>query len=154
MISRESAVTRANRQGGNETNSLCSKVHKRYFFFKSRKMNFFSSSLPREVVFKIVSYLDQRECVESMMVCHQWHLEMPLYATDLWKEIVISPTSFSKANRCLTRCLGSHTQKLSIYGMESFSVLSRFIHLGCIISSLGGLLHFTTLFLDTKIMSF
>ncbi|KAI8139633.1 hypothetical protein BJV82DRAFT_716542 [Fennellomyces sp. T-0311] len=99
-------------------------------------MNIFPTSLPPEVVLRIVSFLDQHDCLQCLQVCRHWHSEMPLYTTDLWKEVVISPACWSTMNSCLIRSLGVHTQKLSISDMDVFSILHRFKKLKCKITSL------------------
>ncbi|KAI8147353.1 hypothetical protein BJV82DRAFT_344307 [Fennellomyces sp. T-0311] len=99
-------------------------------------MNRFPTLLPPDIVLQIYSYINQSDYVHCMQTCRHWYSEMPLYATDLWKEITISPTAWSKTNKCLIRCLGQHTKHVYIDEVDMFSVLNRLKDLNCEITSL------------------
>ncbi|KAI8136881.1 hypothetical protein BJV82DRAFT_675418 [Fennellomyces sp. T-0311] len=99
-------------------------------------MNRFPASLPPDIVFDILSYIDQRDCVECLRVCRTWYSEIPLYATDLWKRIAISPESWKRTNTCLIRCLGPHVTGVSIRSMNIGSVLSKLKENNCDITQL------------------
>ena len=97
----------------------------------------FPSALPSDVVFEICSHLSQADCVQSMRVCRHWYLQLPLYVTDVWKQIVITPRSWKKSNQCLLRCLGPHVRDVVIQNVSMFAVLNRLKESDCVIHSLG-----------------
>ncbi|KAI8148969.1 hypothetical protein BJV82DRAFT_708824 [Fennellomyces sp. T-0311] len=99
-------------------------------------MNDFTLLLPAEALHDIFSYIDQSTCIQCVCVCLNWYQRIPAYTRDIWKEITVSPDSWSTSNDCLIQCLGPHLQKVSVHSMDATNVLRAFKYKHCEIKSL------------------
>ncbi|KAI8138479.1 hypothetical protein BJV82DRAFT_630967 [Fennellomyces sp. T-0311] len=94
-------------------------------------MSGFPDCLPSDIVLSIFFYLDRKDTIECMRVCHHWYIQIPLCATDLWKSISISSTSLNKPNDCELRCLGPHVNHVIISKQDISTILKALKHMNC-----------------------
>ena len=94
--------------------------------------------LPSEILAQIFSHVNQVDCFECMIVCRRWYELILQHAKDIWKELEISETSWPRFNNTMLACLGTHVEKVSIFGYEtSYEILQRLKDQECNIQYLG-----------------
>ena len=101
----------------------------------------FTLFLPPEILNLIFSNVHQVDCIECMTACRRWHKLIPQYGKNVWAELEISETSWSRFNNAMLECLGTHVKKVSITSYKnSNKILRRLEGQGCNIESLGNLI--------------
>ncbi|KAI8138075.1 hypothetical protein BJV82DRAFT_320772 [Fennellomyces sp. T-0311] len=74
----------------------------------------FISALPSDIVFEIFEYLNQRDCLACLTVCHDWYNIIPQYTQGIWKELRLDTRHASGDYQRLGRCLGRHVKHVII----------------------------------------
>ena len=69
--------------------------------------------LPPEILYHILSHINQVDCIECIFVCRRWYKLIPQYCKDDWKEHEISEKSWPKFNNAMLECLQMHLTKVS-----------------------------------------
>ncbi|KAI9244280.1 hypothetical protein BDA99DRAFT_544072 [Phascolomyces articulosus] len=92
--------------------------------------------LPLEIISKIISFLEQNDCLESMLVCRAWFDKMPTYTVSLWNDIFIQPDLWEEKNRCLLECLGPHVQNVHIPYDYMHYIIPEIVSHGCNVTKL------------------
>ncbi|KAI9270453.1 hypothetical protein BDA99DRAFT_501822 [Phascolomyces articulosus] len=110
--------------------------------------------LPYDIITKIFSYLEQKDCLTCMSVNRQWDNQVPQYTKNNWKTITISTRNvniildnnsgnilYAASGSRLSRCLGKHVKSITFQsiheeenngeGRELFILMQKLVDLGC-----------------------
>ncbi|KAG2225409.1 hypothetical protein INT45_010045 [Circinella minor] len=101
--------------------------------------NLFNRFLPFDIVVKIISYLDQPDCLACTKVCRGWYLTIPQYAQGPWSKLEISPNDKSVqdllTNKRWQQFLGGHVKHIVLQDFDNeqqlFQVIQKLIDLNC-----------------------
>ncbi|KAI9248522.1 hypothetical protein BDA99DRAFT_524936 [Phascolomyces articulosus] len=75
------------------------------------KYHLFNIFLPFDIVVKIISYLDQDDCLQCMQVSRSWNATIPQYAHNVWSHLLFSPAlKYSVHNTKRQVFMGSHVK--------------------------------------------
>ncbi|KAI9264321.1 hypothetical protein BDA99DRAFT_509007 [Phascolomyces articulosus] len=99
-------------------------------------MRDFTHLLPPEIVSHVLLYLDQKDSIECMTVCHRWFELFPKYTTPIWNQLNINNKSWRYPNHAMLLCLGSHVKTVSIKFLYTWPILQQLARLNCGIQSL------------------
>ena len=88
-----------------------------------------------EITIKIVSYLNQDECLTAMTVCREWYQNVPRYSKKVWEKVIMTKYDDIRPNRRKELCLGEHV-KIAIFdkfvtGSNILSLMEKLIKLDC-----------------------
>ncbi|KAI9467722.1 hypothetical protein BDB00DRAFT_880481 [Zychaea mexicana] len=73
---------------------------------------------------KIFSYLDQKDCLKAMGVSELWMERVPIFCTNVWRDVELNEKAHDLENTLVHRCLGSHVDTLAF---KRFSQQSRLL---------------------------
>ena len=94
-------------------------------------MNTFPTCLPTDIVLTIFNFLDQADCVECLCTCRHWYSNIPGYATGIWEQLDISPSSWARYSDALLQCIGPHVKKVMIDRLNACNVLYKLRSMNC-----------------------
>ena len=63
--------------------------------------------------------MNQGDCIECMTVCRRWQKLIPQHGMDVWKELKISGTSWSRSKIPMSECLGTNGKKITIISHQN-----------------------------------
>ncbi|KAI8137052.1 hypothetical protein BJV82DRAFT_636983 [Fennellomyces sp. T-0311] len=95
----------------------------------------FMAALHPDIVFEILSFLDQADCLTCMAVCRDWYQTIPKYSEGIWTILKFNARDVQEENQRQIRCLGEHVKSVSLDAFESESdvyyVLHKLFDWGC-----------------------
>ncbi|KAI8140143.1 hypothetical protein BJV82DRAFT_624042 [Fennellomyces sp. T-0311] len=95
----------------------------------------FMAVLPLDVLLKLFSLIEQRDCLTCMTVCRDWFHSVPEYTKSLWKTIDIYTKSVSVSSTCWELCLGEHVRNVTLKAFpkeqDLYNILQKLFDLRC-----------------------
>ncbi|KAI9270575.1 hypothetical protein BDA99DRAFT_502151 [Phascolomyces articulosus] len=91
----------------------------------------FTQIFPPELISDVLFFLNQKDCIECMSVCHRWFDLFPKYGMLLWNKLDVTPNSWERTTNAMLECLGPHVNHVSIDDQYTWSILQQLVHNKC-----------------------
>ncbi|KAI9243814.1 hypothetical protein BDA99DRAFT_544262 [Phascolomyces articulosus] len=103
----------------------------------SSEYRLFNTFLPFDIVVKIISHLDQDNCLKCMEVCRAWYRMIPEYSYNVWSRININPLNHQHLvhNNRWRRLLGNHVKHVEISDFQAeqefYDTMQKLVEFNC-----------------------
>ncbi|KAI9275969.1 hypothetical protein BDA99DRAFT_568539 [Phascolomyces articulosus] len=103
----------------------------------SSEHRLFNTFLPFDIVVKIISHLDQDNCLKCMEICRAWYRMIPEYSYNVWGRIKITPLTHQHLihNNRWRRLLGNHVKHVEISDFQTeqeiYDTLQKLVEFNC-----------------------
>ncbi|KAI8144088.1 hypothetical protein BJV82DRAFT_667926 [Fennellomyces sp. T-0311] len=103
--------------------------------FNSEQLPGIFGPLPYDIVLKIISHLNQKDCLNCMAVCRSWYSFVPHCSHGVWGILSLKGDGPHGNNKRWIRCIGIHTRTVVLQRFRDeqdlFHALETLVDYGC-----------------------